>query len=372
MSSELFIGLMSGTSMDGVDGVLIDLAPAAGMRVMAHAHQPYDEALRQELLALNQPGQNELHRCALAANAVSRAYAAVVRKLLAKTGTEPTRVRALGAHGQTVRHRPLEFDGVGYTTQLLNGSLLAELTMIPVVTDFRSRDLAAGGQGAPLVPAFHHAAFGQFGRDVAVLNIGGIANVTLLPASGNVSGHDCGPGNVLLDLWCARHTGRLYDRDGEWGRSGHCHNDLLTALLQDPFVQRCPPKSTGRDHFHAGMLDEVLQRYSALNPVDVQSTLTHFTAQAAAKSVRESLPDCETLLVCGGGALNGFLMQCLQESLPRVNVCRINDATALDPFHVEAAAFAWLAQAHVAATFGNLPAVTGASAPRILGALYPA
>lgn len=372
MSGELFIGLMSGTSMDGVDGVVIDLAPAAGMHVLAHAHQPYEAALRQELLALNQPGPNELHRCALAANAVSRAYAAVTLKLLVETGTDPAQICALGAHGQTVRHRPLEFDDVGYTTQLLNGSLLAELTAIPVVTDFRSRDLAAGGQGAPLVPAFHHAAFGQSAGDVAVLNIGGIANVTLLPRDGNVSGHDCGPGNVFLDLWCARHTGRLYDHNGEWGRHGQCNDNLLAALLRDPFVQRDPPKSTGRDHFHAGMLDQVVQPFAAMAPVDVQNTLTHFTARAAAGSIHSALPKCEQLLVCGGGALNGFLMECLQEALPNTQVRRINEVSALDPMQVEAAAFAWLAQAHVNRTPGNLPAVTGASGPRILGALYPA
>lgn len=372
MTSGLFIGLMSGTSLDGVDGVLIDLAPAGFLRIHAHAHQPYAPALREELLALNRPGQNELHRAALAGNAVAMAYAVVVESLLAQSATARETVTAIGAHGQTVRHRPLEFDGVGYTAQLLNGALLAERTRLPVICDFRSRDLAAGGQGAPLVPAFHHAAFAQPGRDIAVLNIGGIANLTLLPATGDVTGHDCGPGNVLLDLWCQRHTGQLLDHDGAWARQGRCDGKLLSALLQDGFVQRRPPKSTGRDHYNADWLDALLRSHPGALAVDVQCTLAHFTAQAVAHSLTDHWSPPEALLVCGGGALNSFLMDCLRAALPNTRVQTIHQVSKLDPMHVEAAAFAWLAQAHVQRQPGNLPAVTGAQSLRILGTRHPA
>lgn len=372
MSRQLYIGLMSGTSMDGVDGVVIDLGADAHMRVIVHRHRPYDDALRAELLRLNQSGDNELHRCALAGNAVARAYAEVVAALLSASGLTPSAIRAIGAHGQTVRHRPLEFDGVGYTAQLLNPSLLAERTGIAVACDFRSRDLAAGGQGAPLVPAFHHAAFGRPDRDLAVLNLGGIANITLLPSDGAVSGHDCGPGNVLLDLWCERHTGHAFDADGAWGRSGQLCEPLLRAWMDDEFVQRRPPKSTGRDRFHAAWLDACLAASSPISPADVQCTLTHFTARAAMQSIQRDLPHCEQLLVCGGGALNRFLMECLQAERPKLSVLRVDDVTALDPMHVEAAAFAWLAQARIDGKPGNLPAVTGAKDWRVLGGVYAA
>lgn len=368
---------MSGTSMDGVDGVLIDLAPGAGMRILAHHHAPYDEALRSALFALNQSGPDELHRAALAANGVARVYAGVVQSLLQHTGTAAHQVHALGAHGQTVRHRPGQFDGTGYTCQLLNAALLAEATGIDVVADLRSRDVAAGGQGAPLVPAFHHAAFAVAGQSTAALNIGGIANISLLPAGGAVSGFDCGPGNVLLDLWCQQHTGAAMDRDGAWGRGGRLLPGLLQAMLADAYIRQAPPKSTGRDHFHAAWLQQQLAAQAAasgqaLAPQDVQHTLAHFTARAAADALLSSLPAARQLLVCGGGALNGFLMACLQQALPGVSVQPINAVCALDPMHVEAAAFAWLAQAHLQRRPANLPAVTGARGLRLLGALYPA
>lgn len=371
MAQQLYIGLMSGTSMDGVDGVLIDLAPDAGLRILQHAHAPYEATLRAELLALNLAGHDELHRAALAGNAVARAYAGVVSALLQRGGRAAHQIRAVGAHGQTVRHQPLSFDGVGYTSQLLNAALLAEHTGIDVVSDFRTRDLAAGGQGAPLVPAFHQAAFGNPERDIAVLNIGGIANITLLPAHGQVTGHDCGPGNVLLDLWSARHTGQPYDADGQWARGGACSEPLLAALMQDGYVRRTPPKSTGRDHYNAQWLDNMLADNS-LSARDVQCTLTHFTAQAAGDALRRTLPSTMDLLVCGGGARNGFLMHCLRAALPRVRVVPIDAVSALDPMHVESAAFAWLAKAFIERHPGNLPAVTGAAGLRVLGALHPA
>ncbi|MES2717121.1 MAG: anhydro-N-acetylmuramic acid kinase [Pseudomonadota bacterium] len=376
MEPELYIGLMSGTSMDGVDGVLIDLAPGASFRILAHHHAAFDPSLRESLFALNQPGADELHRAALAGNGLALAYAKVVTALLQQSGVAAQQVRAIGAHGQTVRHRPGEFDGIGYTCQLLNTALLAERSGIDVVADFRSRDVAAGGQGAPLVPAFHQAAFATPGRDIAVLNVGGIANITFLPASGHVRGHDCGPGNVLLDLWCDQHTGRPFDADGAWARGGQISAPLLQAMLQDSYLQRTPPKSTGRDHFNGAWLQRVLAACmpitGPLAPQDVQRTLVQFTARAAAADVLHTLPAAEQLLVCGGGALNGCLMDSLRLALPGVDVRAINQICAMDPMHVEAAAFAWLAQASCEGEPANMPAVTGATDYCLLGALYRA
>jgi len=372
-----FIGLMSGTSLDGVDGVLVWAPPGGRIESRGHTHLPFDSGLKAELLALNRSGADELHRAALASNALVAVYAAVVQRLLAAAGLAAQAVVALGAHGQTVRHRPGEFDGVGYTTQLMNGALLAERTGIAVVCDFRSRDVAAGGQGAPLVPAFHAACFARPGAFVAVLNIGGIANLTLLGPAGaagaesQVSGFDTGPGNMLMDLWCQRHQGQPYDADGRWAAGGQIDPTLLTALLAEPYFKRQPPKSTGRDLFDANWLDRqvVVDRAAAQ---DVMATLAELTARSVVQALLRHAPGCEELLVCGGGACNGHLMSRLAALLgPAVQV-RSTAATGVPPDQVEAMAFAWLAQAHMSRTAGNLVAVTGASGARVLGALYPA
>ncbi len=314
-----YIGLMSGTSLDGVDGVLFN---AETLAVSGHVHRPFPAALRDELLALNSPGDNELHRAALAANAVSRSYADVVAQLLEATGTPRSQIAALGAHGQTVRHQPDGFNG--YTTQLLNGALLAEQTGIDVVCDLRSRDVAAGGQGAPLVPAFHRAVFAAAQADVAVLNLGGISNLSLLFADGRTGGFDCGPANCLMDGWIARHQGKAYDADGAWAATGR----VSPALLE-------------------------------------------LTARSVTEALRAQMPGATALIACGGGALNGRLMQRLADLLPGVTVTS-SAAHGLPVDQVEAAAFAWLAQCFVERRPGNLPAVTGAAGLRVLGALYPA
>ena len=378
----LFIGLMSGTSLDGVDGVLLDLgdesdeskqgaAAAKRLAVKAHHHRPFDAALRSELLALNSTGPNELHRAALAANALARSYAAVVLDLLSATGSAAGEVRAIGAHGQTVRHQPGAFDGTGYTLQLFNGALLAELCGIDVVCDLRSRDIAAGGQGAPLVPAFHAAVFGRAGQDVAVLNIGGIANLSLLAAGGSVRGFDCGPGNALLDHWCQSHTGAPFDDQGRWGATGRVDEALLQHLLAEPFFNRAPPKSTGRDLFNPVWLQARLDGRAGLAAADVMATLVELSARSAANALRRHQPASTTLLVCGGGAFNTLLMQRLAALLPGTAV-RDTAQAGLPPLQVEAAAFAWLARAFVLRRPGNCPEVTGAAGPRVLGALHPA
>ncbi len=371
----LIIGLMSGTSLDGVDGVLVDFS-AQGARVVAHVHQPYELRLRQELLALNASGPDEIHRGALAANAVARAYADIVAAVLVKAGIEGQQVRAIGAHGQTVRHRPLEFDGAGYTVQLLNGALLAELSGIDVVCDFRSRDLAAAGQGAPLVPAFHASVFFRPGRHTAVLNLGGIANLTLLgPHEGEVSGFDCGPGNVLLDGWCERHTGLPFDRDGRWAAAGQVHDGLLGVLMEEPYLDRRPPKSTGRDLFSLGWLEaklQAMQGHDRPSAQDVQATLAAYTATAAAQAIDRHAPLTDMLHVCGGGAYNEDLMGRLSRLLPRAQVGTTQQSHEIPVDQVEALAFAWLAHAHLTSLAGNVPAVTGARGSRRLGCLHPA
>lgn len=369
--NELYIGLMSGTSLDGVDGVLADFGAQPDgrpLRVLAHAALPFDPAFRTELLALNAPGDNELHRAALAANRLAQSYAEVVGELLTAAGVPRAQVQAIGAHGQTVRHRPREFDGIGYTLQLLQPALLAELTGITVAADFRARDLAAGGHGAPLAPAFHQAIFAARDRGVAVLNLGGIANLTLLRPGLPTLGFDCGPGNALMDLWCARHRGQAYDDGGRWAASGQVVEVLLRSLMSEPWLSQAPPKSTGRDLFNASWLQRHLDRMPA-DPVDVQATLCDFTALASATHLREHGPETTELIVCGGGAYNDHLMARLAARLPGVQV--VDSAQrGLPPLQVEAAAFAWLARQRVLGEPGNLTSVTGASGPRILGGLH--
>lgn len=238
-----FIGLMSGTSLDGVDGVLVAFAADGQLQLLQHASRPFADELRAELLALNTAGDNELHRSALAANALAHVYADVVRSLLTQGGMAAADIAAIGAHGQTVRHRPHEFDATGYTIQLNNPALLAELSGVSVVADFRTRDLAAGGQGAPLVPAFHRGVFGRDDRTVAVLNLGGIANLSVLRADGGVLGFDCGPANALMDYWCHRHTGQWYDAGGAWAAQGSIDVRLLAAMLREPFLDLQPPRA---------------------------------------------------------------------------------------------------------------------------------
>ena len=366
----MYIGLMSGTSLDGVDGVLADFSQEK-MAVVGHASAPLAPDLRAELLALNTPGPNELHHAALAGNALALAYADVVHTLLHRSGIPASAVQAIGAHGQTVRHRPQEFDGTGYTLQLNNPSLLAERTGIAVVADFRSRDVAAGGQGAPLVPAFHRGMFGRAGKTVLVLNIGGISNLSVLDADGSVQGFDCGPGNALMDHWCQLHTGQSFDRDGAWAAQGTVLPDLLATLLQEPFLHQPPPKSTGRDLFNPAWLADKLAAHSQARPVDVQATLTELTASACATSALSYGKNSNTLAVCGGGALNTHLMRRLQALSHSASVVPTN-ALGLPALQVEAAAFAWLARQTVLGQTGSLQSVTGAQGARVLGAVYPA
>lgn len=349
---------MSGTSLDGVDGVLARFDSAGRATVLAHVALPMPDELRAELLALNRAdGKDELHRAALAGNALADLYAQAVAAL-------PPGAEVVGAHGQTVRHRP----DLGYTLQLLNGARLAERCGLDVVADLRSRDVAADGQGAPLVPAFHRAQFGKPDVDVAVLNLGGMANLSLLPAQGATRGFDTGPGNVLLDLWHRRHQGSAFDADGAWAAQGHVLESLLARLLSEPWLALPPPKSTGRDLFDAPWLESRLAEPYA--PVDVQATLAEFSARTVAAALTSQMPSATELVVCGGGAFNSDLLNRLQRLLPGVALVR-SGMRGLPPLQVEAAAFAWLALRFVQRLPGNLPEVTGAKGLRRLGALFP-
>jgi len=366
--STLFIGVMSGTSLDGVDAVLVDTAE--GFHCLAHVAVPMPQTLRDHFLQLNQSGADELHLAALSSNALSALYSQAVHSLLRSTQHQPEEIAAIGAHGQTVRHQPQRHDGVGYTLQLNNPALLAEQTGISVIADFRSRDVAAGGQGAPLVPAFHQAVFGVPSETLVVLNIGGMSNISILHGD-SVLGFDCGPGNVLMDLWCLQHLGQSYDHLGQWAASGRVSQALLARFMSEPFFQAPPPKSTGRDLFHADWLQAQLSAVPDLSAADVQATLAALTAQTCTQEVMRHAPKANRLLVCGGGAYNQHLMSLLSQALPGVEVAS-TETHGLPPLQVEAAAFAWLARQTLLNQPGNLPAVTGARGPRVLGAIYPA
>lgn len=370
MPNNFYLGLMSGTSLDGVDGVLVDLPEnATEMRLLASAYQPFSDAFRKQAMDLQQSGENEIHREALLANQLAENYAACVANLMRQVPT--AKVRAIGAHGQTIRHRP----ELGYTRQTNNPALLAELSGIDVIADFRSRDVAAGGQGAPLVPAFHRAVFGLPGTCRVVANIGGISNISILHADGRSSGFDTGPGNVLMDAWSLQHQGKAYDENGDWARQGQVHAELLAALCDEEFLRQPPPKSTGRDLFHAGWLAPKLSQFGALAAVDVQATLCAFTAVTLADAITRYAADVSAVFVCGGGAYNTTLMQALERALQQRSSAATVASTALlgvAPSHVEALAFAWLAQRFTLRLPGNLSEVTGARGLRVLGALYPA
>jgi anhydro-N-acetylmuramic acid kinase len=364
--SDYYIGLMSGTSVDGVDAVLADLSAAP--HSVAAAHVAFPDALRRELNALQTSGADELHRAALAANALMDCCAAAVGAVLRQARIGHPAIAAIGVHGQTVRHRP----DLGYTTQLANPARLAEATGITVVADFRSRDVAAGGQGAPLVPALHAALFRLHDRHRVVVNLGGIANVTDLPPAGPVRGFDTGPGNTLLDAWCERHTGERFDRDGAWGASGRLNAELLAALRSDAYFGRPPPKSTGRDHFHLAWLERHLAPLRpAAPPIDVQRTLLALTALTIAEAVAAHCGSATEVLICGGGAHSAALRSELEAALVPRTVA--TTATLGIPVgEVEALAFAWLAREALAGRASSLPEVTGASGSRILGAIYRA
>jgi anhydro-N-acetylmuramic acid kinase len=362
-SADHYIGLMSGTSLDGVDAVLVKFSGSAH-RLVGEFFAPFEDSLRSKLLSLHLPNSDEIHDAAMLGNDLARIYARAVHGLLGKTGMRATRVHAIGCHGQTIRHRP----DAGYTIQLGNGALLAELTGIIVVCDFRSRDIAAGGEGAPLVPAFHRAMFAHSSVHRVIVNIGGIANVTDL-GPGAIKGFDTGPGNMLMDAWIRRHLGKPFDRRGAWAQGGTRIAPLLRALLEHEFFARTPPKSTGRELFNLAWLDEQLS--GSEDPRNVQATLLALTATSIAQAIESHCAGAQELYVCGGGAANAALMKQLAAALSDMRIAT-TEILGIAPDWVEACAFAWLARQALLLQPGNLPSVTGAAGPRILGAIYPA
>ena len=363
-----FIGLMSGTSVNSVDAVLVRFNGNQPQLIGQH-EEPIPAALRAELLALARPGPDELHRLATLDNAIVQVFASACNNLLSTTGQRAEQVQAIGSHGQTVRHAPQA--DLPYTVQIGNPSLLAELTGITVVADFRRRDMAAGGQGAPLAPAFHAAFFGHAATDRALVNIGGIANLSLLSRDGTVRGFDTGPGNALLDVWTARHLHQTQDTDGAWASTGHINQVLLQHAMNDPYFALPPPKSTGREVFHLDWLEAKLAAIDPTpQPADVQATLAELTGSSIGAALRQHAPTTTALFVCGGGARNPAIMQALQRALPDVNVASTAQL-GIDPDYLEAIGFAWLARQTLLGRPGNIPAVTGARGERILGGIYP-
>ncbi|MBS0319680.1 MAG: anhydro-N-acetylmuramic acid kinase [Proteobacteria bacterium] len=385
-SASRYAGVMSGTSLDGVDAVVADFAPGHGRvcATLGAAHLDFPPALHDELQALQAPGQDEVARVARASLALADLYADAILAACADANMVPADLVAAGVHGQTIRHRP----GDGWTVQINDPARVVERTGVTVVADFRRRDVAAGGHGAPLVPAFHHALFSRAGRHRVVVNLGGIANITELTPEGRTRGYDTGPGNVLLDLWHSRHRGGRYDEAGQWGSGGRVDDALLAQFASERYFSVAPPKSTGRDLFNAAWLEHALAAarvavdplgaegaglasgFRRVTPRDVQATLIALTARTIADAIRASGRPVADVLVAGGGAHNRAVIAALARELAPVPVAT-TDVEGVAVEHVEALAFAWLAKAAVDGAPGNMPAVTGAHGPRVLGAIYP-
>lgn len=355
---------MSGTSLDGIDTALLDLSTNTP-KLLATEYQPYPADLQEKLLALHHAAHNELHQSQLIANELAHRYASSTQSLLNKANLNNTKIRAIGCHGQTIRHCPEH----GYTVQLGNGALLAELSGITVVSDFRSRDIAAGGQGAPLVPAFHHKMLRHPAIHRVIVNIGGISNLTNLAPGQPTSGFDCGPGNLLMDAWIKKHLNQSFDKNGAWAASGQAIPSLLNTLLAETYFDTPPPKSCGRDLFNLQWLEQYLQ--GTENPADVQATLLALTGHAISSSIQQHCVNAREVYLCGGGAHNQALLDNLKQALHNCEVLLTNQL-GIDTDWLEAIAFAWLAQQTITGQSANLPEATGARHPCILGAIYQA
>ncbi|PTQ89964.1 anhydro-N-acetylmuramic acid kinase [Agitococcus lubricus] len=366
---EIYLGLMSGTSLDAVDAVAVRIH-SQHISLMGTHSLTLPEDLRAQILALTQPSDNEIERLGAVDVLLGQLFAKCAHQLMDKLGLAASQIRAIGSHGQTIRHRPLHRPA--FSLQITDPNVIAELTGVTVVADFRRRDVAAGGQGAPLVPAFHAAILGHENMDRVVLNLGGMANITVLPkANGLVYGYDTGPANVLMDAWCQRHLQQSYDTHGAWAASGHVIPSLLTTLLDHPYFAKAAPKSTGREDFHIDWLDTLLLDFPHASPADIQCTLLELTAESIAREIDKISFNVGELWLCGGGAFNHYLQQRLATKLPSFSL-HTTAEIGIAPTWIEAAAFAWLAHQTLHHLAGNLPAVTGAAGLRILGGIYQA
>lgn len=367
-----YIGLMSGTSADAIDAVILEVSADGRPRRLLGAHQePLPAELRAAIHQFASPSTDELERMEIASVRLGRLFARAAEAVLKRTQIARSDIRAIGSHGQTIRHKP---DGSEpYTLQIGEPAIIVEQTGITTVANFRARDLAAGGEGAPLVPAFHEAAFRSASAPRAIVNLGGIANVTFLPTDQRerVTGFDVGPGNVLLDQWMHKHRHEPFDRNGDWARSGRIDPDLVKRLLADPYFSRRPPKSTGREYFHLEWLAAVLGDECRIAPEDVQASLVQLTAESVADALMQHASRPQEVFLCGGGAKNTFLLEALADRLAPIPV-GLTDALGFPAQWVEAAAFAWLAHQTLEGRPGNIPSVTGARHAVVLGAIYKA
>lgn len=370
MSSDrdLYIGLMSGTSADCIDAVLLDFSTSPPRFIQELAY-PIPAPIKKRIYELMTPGPNEIDRMGVLDRQLGELFAEAVQELLRQANTPPQAVSAIGSHGQTIRHRPPGQLEAAFTLQIGDPNVIAERCGITTVADFRRRDMAAGGQGAPLVPAFHRQVFGSNDHQRIILNIGGIANLTLLFPQREVLGFDTGPGNALMDAWIQKHRGKAFDADGQWAASGQAHKNLLQKLLEHPYFAEQAPKSTGREMFTLAWLQEVLKDFSDLDPADVQATLLELTVASISASVLAEGEEGMEIYVCGGGAHNEKLMQALQQAMPGHRLSTTAEL-GIPPDWVEAAAFAWLARRTMGRMAGNMPSVTGADREVILGSVY--
>ncbi len=373
MSESLYIGLMSGTSIDAIDSAIVRCS-GTDITIVANREHPIPSATRKHIAALSHTGPDEIEQMGVLDRKLGRLFAQASTALLAKANISARDITAIGSHGQTIRHRPHSAGhspNESFTLQIGDPNTIAELTGITTVADFRRRDIAAGGEGAPLAPAFHAAAFAQEGINRAIVNIGGIANASLLAGTELLMGFDTGPGNTLLDNWVARHRGERYDRGGNWAAEGHVNSDLLARLMQHPYLEKSGPRSTGKEAFNLEWLANWYPAVTSMDTQSVQATLSEYTAATITRGLASSKLDISEVYICGGGAHNEDLMRRLYQKLAPVKL----DTTltlGLDPDWVEAAAFAWLAHQSLAGIAGNAPAVTGAKGPRVLGGVFPA
>ncbi len=365
-ANELFIGLLSGTSVDGIDAGLFEFGASNNIILRGSYHQPYPPEIRDAILRLSQPGDNEIDRMGALDIAIGELFAKAASTVIKQEGIPSKRIKAIGSHGQTIRHRPNQKHA--FSLQVGDPNTIAQTSGITTVADMRRMDIAAGGQGAPLAPAFHQAAFYTSSERRCIINIGGISNISVLHDDCNkVVGYDTGPGNILMDSWVSTHRHRDYDENGDWAKTGSVNDALLHQLMSHPYLQKTFPKSTGREDFNRAWLEQVLSKLSPITAEDVQASLCEFTALSLSQSIQDHVIDAA--YICGGGAHNQTLMQRISAHLPDIKV-DTTSALKINPDWVEAGLFAWLAKQRIDGRKTNLTSVTGASHSTVLGAIY--